>query len=406
MFFEQRVPVLVSEDTIYRREDHSKRLLLYGRPLRAGQPFNRLTPPKPNPALFFDTFASVYGKQEAYSQITIPVTTGTPQPFFLRYQSPSPFLFLDTFVGVYSKTEAVWQITPLASSPPQPAFLYFTKNRPKPDFFEDHSLESGQTNHPFPHVIQVGLGLLPYSFEIPDLNNDPWLDPVRLYPAANMYPFRQILRPAPPQQVMLQMFYKAPNWQVEAEPIWRVEDQQTLNQFRWQVVIPTVPNVIGDLQAVGVGILNAANFFNIVIVPVPSSQAVGIIVGQDVIGVVTNFNVLITLQVSIGPLPSGSVLMPDVVGLILQEAEQVLQETGVVVISKLGFFGTYPVTVITQATIGRPHTVDASINYRRRSGYVVAQIPAAGQAIIPNSPVTLIINEFAGGFVFPAGVNR
>jgi hypothetical protein len=405
MFFEQRVPVLVSEDTIYRREDHSKRLLLYGRPLLPGQPFNRLTPKRPPPSLFYDTFVSVYSKQEAFGQTAgASVPTGAPQPFFLRYQSPSPALFFDTFVSVYSKQEVYSQIAVTATAPPQPSWLLFNKNRPKPDVFEDHSLETGATNHPYPHVIQIGIGLYPFTFETPDLAGDAWLEPFPLHQAVNMFPFRQIYPVLPPQQIMLQMFYKAPNWRVEAEPIWRVPDTSVLNQFRWQIVIPTVPDVIGLLQAAGIAVLNAASFFNVAIVFVPSSQPVGTIVAQDTIGVVANFNVLITLNVSIGALPAGNVIMPNVVGLLLQEAEQVLQQTGVVNLSKLGYFGTYPVTAVMTPNFGRPFTVNGERFHKDRN-FVVAQNPPAETAIIPNSPVVLTINEFATGFVFPAGGN-
>ena len=171
MFFEQRVPVLVQEDTIYRREDHSKRLLLYGRPPLPGQPFNRLYAPRPAPSLFYDTFVGVYGKVEAYSQVAgASVPTGPAQPYFLLTQGrPAPFLFEDKFVSVYPKIEAYSQITPQGTSPPQPYFLYTSVNRPKPELFEDHSLDAGQTNHVYPHVIQIGIGLYPYTFETPDL---------------------------------------------------------------------------------------------------------------------------------------------------------------------------------------------------------------------------------------------
>src|SRR6202000_3456429 len=130
MIFEQRVPVLVSEDTIFRREDHSKRLLLYGRPPLPGQPFNRLYPPRPAASLFYDTFVSVYSTQEAISPIAVAsVPTGHPQPSFLLYQSPPPSVFFDTFASVCAKQEAFWQVTPQTVSPPQPRVLYLTKNR-------------------------------------------------------------------------------------------------------------------------------------------------------------------------------------------------------------------------------------------------------------------------------------
>jgi beta-lactam-binding protein with PASTA domain len=96
--------------------------------------------------------------------------------------------------------------------------------------------------------------------------------------------------------------------------------------------------------------------------------------------------------------------MPNVVGLLLQEAEQVLQQSGAVNVKKIGYFGTYPITVITVENQGRRVTLDGS-RHHRLVGVVVAQTPPAGAAIIPNSPIVLTINEFATGFVFPGGAN-
>jgi len=399
MIFEQRVPVLVSEDTIFRREDHSKRLLLYGRPHLPGQPFNRLYPPRPAASLFYDTFVSVYSKQEAISQIAgASVPTGNPQPFFLRYQSPPPSLFFDTFASVYAKQEAFWQVTPQTVSPPQPWLLYFTKNRPRPELFEDHSLDTGQTNHPYPHVIQIGIGLFPYSFEVADLNADPWIEWVPTHQAVNMYPFRQIYPTLPPQQIMLQMFYKAPNWQVEAEGIWRVPDNSTLNQFRWQVVTPILPNVVGFTEAAAISLLNFNGFANIIVIFVPSLIfPAGIVAAQlPLPGPVLSFNIPVEIFVSIGFQPSGTVIMPDVRGFILREAIQLLQDAGVYVPSKIGYFGTDPITVNwLPIAHGRKNAA-----YIGDFGIVHAQSPAAGVAVKPNSSITLTVSSYPEGVSF------
>jgi PASTA domain len=399
MIFEQRVPVLVNEDTIYRREDHNKRLLLYGRPLLPGQPFNRLYTPRPPPSLYYDTFVGVYPKIEAFGQTAgAAVPTGPAQPFFLRYQSPPPSLFFDTFVSVYGKQEAVWQVATTANSPPQPNFLLFYRNRPKPEVFEDHSLDTGQTNHPYPHVIQIGIGLFPYTFETPDLCMPIWEEWVPLHPAVNMYPFRQIYPVLPPQQIMLQMFYKAPNWQVEAEPIWRVPDQQTLTQFRWQIVIPTLPNVVGLTQAAAQALLNFDGFNNIIVIFVPSLIVpAGVVAAQIPLpGPVAGFNIPVEIFVSIGFQPAGTVIMPDVRGVILREAIQFLQDAGVYVPANIGYFGTDPITVkwLPRAP-GRRNAA-----YIGDFGIVHAQSPAPGVAVKPNSPVTLTVSSYPDAVSF------
>jgi hypothetical protein len=82
-------------------------------------------------------------------------------------------------------------------------------------------------------------------------------------------------------------------------------------------------------------------------------------------------------------------VMPNLVGLLLQEALQVLEEAGVLVPNAIGYFGTYPITAVWGP--GKP------------AGYVTAQSIAAGQGVVPNSAITLNVNEFRTGVVFPAG---
>lgn len=403
MFFEQKVPVLVSEDTIYRREDHSKRLLLYGRPYLPGQPFNRLYSPRPSPSLFYDTFVGVYPVQEQYSQSvgSLP-PPASQQPFFLLKQGrPAPFLFEDKFVSVIAVQEAYSQITPLGTNPPQPAFLYFTSNRPRPELFEDHSLDTGQTNHVYPHVIQIGIGLYPYTFETPDLCMDIWQEQVPLHQAVNMYPYRQIYPKLPPQQIMLQMFYQPPDWHLEAEPLWHVPatNNDTLHQFRWQIIIPTLPNVVGLTQAAAIALLNFDNFFNVSVVFLPSiTVPAGIVISQvPAPGIVSGFNIPVLINVSIGFLPSGTVAMPNVVGMVLDVALGVLEKAGVLVPSKIGYFGTYPISVIWIPSLGKRK--DAA--YIADWGIVHAQSAAPGAAVVPNAPLTLTVSSFPDNVAFP-----
>jgi hypothetical protein len=403
-------PVLVNEDTIYRREDHAKRLLLYGRPPQV-QGFSSLWPQHQPQSVYLnqdDWQEQVHRPPNPESALypfrQIAVTQPSGQPLFLLTNPrPSPDFFADRFVGVYPVVEAYSQTATTFFSPPQPPFLCFNNNRPAPSFFEDHSLETGQTNHPFPYVIQIGIGLFPYSFEVADLNADPWLEQVHrpANPELALYPFRQIYPQQTPQQIMLQMFYKAPNWRVESEPIWNVPatNQQTLGQFRWQSITPILPNVIGDTLAAATAALNFAGFFNTNTVSIASAQPVGTVIAQSPsAGPVGSFNVSVLLTLSAGIAPAGTVIMPNVVGVILQQALVLLQNAGVLVPAAIGYFGTYPVTV---KFIPSTSVTVKDATYIGDFGVVHAQSIAAGIAVTPNTPITLICSEFPANVTFP-----
>jgi hypothetical protein len=243
VFVDTNVPVLVNEDTIYRREDHNKRLLLF-RGVGVGSralPWYKAN----NPYVLVDNWQEPNRKPaDLYPFRQVTVSTPVGQPFLGLYpKRPPPQLFFDTFASVYTVLERYGQLGTTTFTPNQPQFIYFWQNKPSFDFFVDRSLDTGQTNHPFPHVIQIGIGLFPYSFEVPDLNDNPWLEQVHRppNPEALLFPFRQI-----PQFIIGQPFnltwWKGKNWDIEAEPIWRVPDTSTLNQFRWREIF--VPPVI------------------------------------------------------------------------------------------------------------------------------------------------------------------
>jgi hypothetical protein len=408
MFQDAIVPVLVNEDTIYRREDHSKRLLLYGRPGRV-QGFTSLFPQhQPISAYlsgepWLEQVARPKSPESAlYPFRQIKVTQPSGQNLnLLTVPRPKPQFFEDRFVSVYPVVEVADQNPTTFFTPPQPGWLYFNKNRPSPTFFEDHSLETGQTNHPYPNVIQIGIGLFPYTFEIPDLTSEVWAEQVHRPPNPEiaLYPFRQIYINQSPQQIMLQMFYKSPNWQVEAEPIWRVPDQQTLTQFRWQIVIPMLPNVVGFPQAAAISLLSLDGFNNVSIILLPSTTVPsGIVIAQaPLAGPQPSFNIPVTLTVSIGTQPTGTKIMPNVVGVILQQALKLLQDAGVLVPSAIGYFGTYPITVNWLPVAKGRHNAA----YIGDFGIVHAQSIIPGSAVRPNTPITLTVSSFPDPVAFP-----
>lgn len=71
--------------------------------------------------------------------------------------------------------------------------------------------------------------------------------------------------------------------------------------------------------------------------------------------------------------------MPNVVGLNLQDAQTSLQNAGVLVLSSIGYFGIWPITV--RWTTNNPF--DA----------VTAQSPNSGATVAVNSAVTLTVSN-------------
>ena len=250
MIYDQPIPVLVNEDTIYRRVDHNARLLLYGRPGQT-QTFHSLWPQHQPISIYLsgDPWLEQVARGKSPESAIYPfrqipqVQPAGQQVFYLTPPRPAPSLFEDKFVSVYAVIEQYSQTATTTFNPPQPYFLFFQDSgKPESFFFDDHSLDTGQTNHPYPHVIQIGIGLFPYSFEVADLNADPWLEWVPQHPAANIYPFRQIYITVPTVPRNL-TWWQSKNLYVESEGIWRVPDNSTINQFRWQQVQP--PTAIG-----------------------------------------------------------------------------------------------------------------------------------------------------------------
>jgi hypothetical protein len=267
------VPVLVNADTIYQREDHNKRLLMFGRP-GVGQYYPLQFQSQPiSVQLSGDPWleqvhrpASPEAAIYPFRQINVQQPAGQSL-FFLTPKRPPPEFFFDRFASVYSVTEIDSQTEATFVNPSQPYLAYAQTKRPGNAFFEDHSLETGQTNHPYPHVTKIAIGLFPYSFEVPDLNADPWLELVHRppNPEAAIYPFRQIPQTlfGAPNNLM---WWQSKNWALEAEPIWRTENNDWIHQFRWrQVAAPIiyiVPNLIGLTNSQANAVLLAAGFTN------------------------------------------------------------------------------------------------------------------------------------------------
>jgi hypothetical protein len=87
------------------------------------------------------------------------------------------------------------------------------------------------------------------------------------------------------------------------------------------------------------------------------------------------------------PPPAGFVEMPDIIGMNLQEGLQALEDAGAVDLAALGYFGTFPVTVVWRQ--GKPADI------------ITDQRPFATQFLAPNSPITLTVGEYVVAVAFP-----
>lgn len=358
MIVDSITPVLVQQDTIYQREDHAKRLLVFQRPQIAAsavQPFFMLGVKRPSNDFFLDRFVSVVPVVEAFQQTGAP-----PNQPYLAYIETRPNRIDD-----FPQEDQFRRVN-------QQALFSFIHGLPSPDF-------------------------LAYTFTLPDLCDDPWLELVHrpASPEGAIFPFRQIYAAPQVNQILLQMFYKSPNWRIEAEPIWNVPatNNETLQDFLWQQILPVVPNVVGLSQSSAIALLNFDGFFNLSVVDVINTTVTpGLVASQSVVGPVANFTVPVTINVSIGSAPSGSIVMPNVVGLILQEALLMLEQAGVLVPKSIGYFGVYPITVVWI-----PYTE------RKMHNIVEAQSVAANAAVIPNASITLYVYQFPMNVTFPGG---
>lgn len=287
-YWRSALPPIPDVESTYPHTEHGQAFMLFGRTYAAfaqpPQPFF-LSYQSPPPSLFFDTFASVYSKIEAFSQTTFKRT----QPFFLRYQSPPPSLFFDTFASVYSKTETItsYQLFPGTGQPfflrhksPNPSLFFdtFAGVYPKLEAYSNQAIqpiagvrsfaqmykrttqleEIEPTIFRFNHQQYFSFGqtqvpaFFGYTFEQPDFNDHPWLEwvPPPPSPQAKIFPFRQF-----PQIVIGQawhlLFWGSQNLRVEAEVDFRVPDTTALNAFRWTPIIQ--PTVFETVMATQVG---------------------------------------------------------------------------------------------------------------------------------------------------------
>jgi hypothetical protein len=211
-------PILVPEDTIYQGVRRDNSALLFWRtastPVSGSQIVLKAGAPRPPTFLFNDPFISVYAVVEAFQQVSVtPVAAaaGTIGMFKASYRPP--------------------EVEP----------------------------EYARANHQLFFQVQRVYGLQitfeGYTLEVPDLNDNPWLEWVHppQSPQAALYPFRSYGTPQRGQQFNL--FYGQP-------PSPRLDPEaDTINRqySNWHVITrmaPTVAKVItscGDIWAYDMG---------------------------------------------------------------------------------------------------------------------------------------------------------
>jgi hypothetical protein len=111
--------------------------------------------------------------------------------------------------------------------------------------------------------------------------------------------------------------------------------------------------------------------------------------------------------------------MPDLFGLGLAEAEDVLEAAGVVVPSAIGYFGTWPISVNWTEPLpanelffadsnlidaDSPIPVDELVGPPQAPGIVIDQVPGEGDTVAVNAPILLTVNRFPMGVAY-GGVN-
>jgi hypothetical protein len=90
-------------------------------------------------------------------------------------------------------------------------------------------------------------------------------------------------------------------------------------------------------------------------------------------------------------------VMPNLVGLILQQALGLLQQVGILVPATLGYFDIYPVTVKFVPTSSSVQEATYIGNF----GVVVGQSITVGTMVAPNASITLTVTDFPVNVVFP-----
>jgi PASTA domain len=83
--------------------------------------------------------------------------------------------------------------------------------------------------------------------------------------------------------------------------------------------------------------------------------------------------------------------MPTVVWLELPAAQLALQNAGVLVLSAIGYFGAWPITVIWVPSKSPP-------------GTVLKQNPVAGNFVPPNGNVILTVSEYPMSVCYPGSM--
>ena len=326
MFYESLQLVLVEGPPEIRRPDPSLRLLMYGRPATTfASNVQYWRPPLPYVDGEQDQARRTDHARLFQLQNRAPAAQPGNQPLLL-FQTPRPWSHNeDKWALAYGVTEAYSQQGQASANPVQ-IFLNFSTSRPQA--FED-AQDIRHADHSLLHQFRwQAIGLLNgYTFDVPDLNDNPWLEWVHPKAAdqSALFPFRQIATPGVPYQSAL-VFWKPRFWDLVPEPdTQRIapHNERLLMFGRPQVYIPPVqitmpdltgmqlPDAVGLLISDGLFVGGIIYWFGHVAYNVQPNQAEAIVLTQSVAaGSLVSLGTTINLTVTFDLARGGGVDLP------------------------------------------------------------------------------------------------
>lgn len=347
---------------------------MFGRPGR-GQPRLALYQQKrPPPALYEDGFFAAHVIQEVFTEGLI-VLIG--QPWYIRNPPPGWEFFRDTFFASIPFTTEVDQHSVTPGSGFQPWLAYTRPKLPSIEAEADFPRTNQQTifNLQGIYVAQ----LVGYTFDQPDFNDNPWLEELHrpLDPSQAIFPFRQIPQFIRGQQFNL-YFNQPKPWLVDAEidQVIRSKNDYGLALIYarpFVTVFVVVPNLVGLTQTQAITTMNLIGLLTTPITQAFSTTVpINVVISQTVAaGTVVPFGSSVGIQVSLGPFPTGTIFMPNLVGMLWLDASRILFYDG---LSQ----NQGPIQVI--ANFPEP-------------GTVIGQAPIPGTLLFPGTNVELTVTS-------------
>ena len=322
------------------------------------------------------------------------VTQSGPPPGFNSYFNANQRTLLQSWDNVQPLPQQTRPIAGILPAPSQPPPVQSANLRTL--------LQGWDVIPPLPQVSMPIAGILPGPSQPPPKTLhqfyaliESWKPPVWWpLPALNVRAQSGIIpQPTAPMQPAL-FAQVMDSWK---PPVWWPLPALIIQPVSGLPTTQVMPNVVGLTQAAAIALLNSDGFFTISTSTGYSPiYPPGIVMAQAPAPGIVPFGSPVSLQLSLGVQPANTVIMPNVVGQILQMAIKTLEQAGVLVPSKIGYFGTYPISV---NWVSAPHDPDGEDTVHH--GVVTAQSLAAGLAVKVNQPIILTVLEYPKNVAFP-----